>query len=243
MRRLDPDLELDPAAETTPRSVRVTVVSEETAHPLLDTTGEDWLTTVPHLLLREITAFCLLVAGLSLISYLVDAPLLDIANPTQTPNPSKAPWYFLGVQELLHYYPPLVSGVLLPGMAIVALLVIPYFDVNLEQTAFLESTRFGVRLAGAWLIGAVATAVYLTSSSAGPVWPLIATTLVILVAVTLPLVVGRQSAVGHWLATRSLPFWIFTWFVLSWIVLTIIGVFFRGPGWSFVLPWRDGIYG
>ncbi len=103
MRNLDPDLVLDPEAAVTPRSVRVTVVSEESAHPLLDTTGDDWLTTVPHLLLREITAFCLLVAGLALISYLLDAPLLDIANPTQTPNPSKAPWYFLGLQEMVSY--------------------------------------------------------------------------------------------------------------------------------------------
>jgi hypothetical protein len=45
-----------------------------------------------------------------------------------------------------------------------------------------------------------------------------------------------------WLRARSLAFWIFTWFLLTATVLTIIGVFFRGPGWSFTLPWRDGIY-
>lgn len=243
MRRLDPELELDASAEVTSRSVRLTVISEEAAHPLLDTSGYDWLTTVPHLLLREITAFCFLVAGLALVSYLVDAPLLDIADPTQTPNPSKAPWYFLGIQELLHYYPPLVSGVLLPGLAIVGLLVVPYFDINLEQSALLEGPGFGLRLVAAWIVGGLALLVFFTSSSAGPVWPLIAVSSAILAAMSLPAVIGRETRVGGWLAARSLPFWIFTWFVASLILLTVIGVYFRGPGWSFTLPWRDGIYG
>lgn len=242
MRERDPELVLDPAAAAGPTSIRVTVVSEDSAHPLLDTTGEDWLTTVPHLLLREVTAFSILVALLAVVSYLVDAPLLDLADPSKTPNPSKAPWYFLGIQELLHYYPPLVSGVLLPGLAVVALLVIPYFDVNVERPPFLSGTDFGVHLGVVWALGLVAILVYCVSSSAGPVWPLIGTTALVLGTMSLPLVLGRDTGVGAWIATRSLPFWIFTWFVLSWVVLTVIGVYFRGPGWSFTLPWREGIY-
>ena len=61
-----------------------------------------------------------------------DAPLEQLANPLLTPNPAKAPWYFLGLQELLHYFPPLVAGVLLPTLVVLALVVIPYFDVNIE---------------------------------------------------------------------------------------------------------------
>ncbi|MGB5891819.1 MAG: hypothetical protein WBH75_17810 [Thermoanaerobaculia bacterium] len=243
MRDRRPELVLDPTAATDPTSVRVTVVQEESAHPLLDTTGDDWLTTVPHLLLREVVAFSILVAVLALLSYLVDAPLLDLADPAKTPNPSKSPWYFLGIQELLHYYPPLVSGILLPGLAILALLVIPYFDINVERSPFLSGAGFGRHLGAVWTCGILANLVFFVSSSAGPVWPLIATTVLILVTISLPLFFGRGKGVGAWIATRSLPFWIFTWFVLSWAVLTAIGVYFRGPGWSFTLPWMEGIYG
>jgi menaquinol-cytochrome c reductase cytochrome b/c subunit len=243
MREHDPELELTPGASSTPTSVRVTVVSEGSAHPLLDTTREEWLTTVPHLMLREVVAFSLLVTVLAVISYLFDAPLLDIANPAQTPNPSKAPWYFLGIQELLHYYPPLIAGIVLPALAILALIVVPYFEINLARPAFLPSARVDTRLAGMWLVGLVSISVLLTSSDAGPVWPLIATTSGLLMAMSLTPVLGLDSKLGRWLATRSLPWWIFTWFIITWAVLTIIGVYFRGPGWSLTLPWRDGIYG
>lgn len=243
MRERSPDLELEPGAVPGPTSVRLTVLEEDSAHPLLDTTGDDWLTTTPHLLLREVTAVSILVALLAIVSYLVDAPLLDLADPAKTPNPSKAPWYFLGIQELLHYYPPLVSGIVLPGLAILALLIVPYFDVNLERKPFLTGTAFGVHLASVWAFGLLAIGIFLVSSSAGPVWPLIGTTNALLLATAAPLVLGRERGVGAWIATRSLPFWIFTWFVLSWTVLTVIGIYFRGPGWTFTLPWEVGIYG
>ncbi len=242
MRQRDPSLHLEPGAVPDPTSVRLTVVEEETAHPLLDTTGDDWLTTTPHLLLREVTAVCILITVLAVVSFLFDAPLLDLADPAKTPNPSKAPWYFLGIQELLHYYPPLVSGIVLPGLAILALLVIPYFDINQERTPFLTGTAFGTHLAGVWAFGLVAIGLFTLSSSAGAVWPLIGATGALLLTMASPLVLGRSRGIGRWIATRSLPFWIFTWFVVSWTVLTIIGVYFRGPGWSFTLPWEVGIY-
>jgi hypothetical protein len=242
MRELDPHLELDPAASAEPRTVRLTLVQEDSAHPLVDTTGEDWLSTVPHLFLREITAFCLLVAVFAVLSYFFDAPLLDLANPSLTPNPSKAPWYFLGLQELLHYYPPLVSGVLMPALVVLALLVIPYFDINIERPPFLSGAQFGRDMGILWACGAALLVVFFFSSHAGPVWPLIGVTAFLLLAVSLPLVLGRNRGVGAWIATRSLPFWVFVWFVLSVVVLTVIGTFFRGPGWSFVYPWVSGIY-
>jgi hypothetical protein len=218
------------------------VVQEDSAHPLLDTTGGDWLTTVPHLVLREVTAFCGLVAVFAVLSYVFDAPLLDVANPSITPNPAKAPWYFLGLQELLHYYPPLVSGILMPAFAILALLVIPYFDINIARPPLLSDAQFGRHLGLLWACGIVLLVAFFVSSHAGPVWPLIGVTVLLLIAVSLPLVAGRTRGLGAWIATRSLPFWVFAWFVLSVVVLTAIGTFFRGPGWSFVLPWVSGIY-
>jgi hypothetical protein len=242
MDELGPTLQLDPERPPGPSSVRLTVVQPDSAHPLLDSTGDDWLTTVPHLLLREITAFCLLVTGLAVISYFFDAPLLDIANPSVTPNPAKAPWYFLGLQELLHYYPPLISGIFLPGAAVVALLVIPYFDINVQRPPFLSGAAFGRHLLGIWAVGGALLGIFFFSSAAGPVWPLIGTTGLLLLTITLSLILGRRRGLGRWISTRSLPFWIFSWFILSWIVLTIIGTFFRGPGWRFVLPWIEGFH-
>ena len=74
----------------------------------------------------------MLAIVLVLVALFWDAPLEQLANPLLTPNPAKAPWYFLGLQELLHYFPPLVAGVLLPTLVVLALVVIPYFDVNIE---------------------------------------------------------------------------------------------------------------
>src|SRR5271157_482951 len=90
------------------------------------------LMSYPHLILREAIALQVVVIALVVVALLWDAPLEQLANPLLTPNPAKAPWYFLGLQELLHYFPPLVAGVLLPTLVVLALVVIPYFDVNIE---------------------------------------------------------------------------------------------------------------
>jgi hypothetical protein len=78
--------------------------------------------TFPNLVIKEIVAFEIMIIVLAVISLLVDAPLEWIADPEHTPNPAKAPWYFLGLQELLHYFPPVVGGVILPALAIIALI-------------------------------------------------------------------------------------------------------------------------
>src|SRR5712691_2656468 len=88
--------------------------------------------TYPHLLVREAIAFQILVMALVLVALFWDAPLEQLANPLLTPNPAKAPWYFLGLQELLHYFPPFVAGILIPTLVILALVVIPYFNVNVQ---------------------------------------------------------------------------------------------------------------
>ena len=97
--------------------------------------------TFPHLILREVILFQVVVIALVTVSLLVDAPLEGIANPVETPNPAKAPWYFLGLQELLHYFPPVVAGVLLPALVVMALVVIPYARVNLNGAAALGRGR------------------------------------------------------------------------------------------------------
>jgi menaquinol-cytochrome c reductase cytochrome b/c subunit len=86
----------------------------------------------PEVLFRAAIAVEVLTAILVLISLFFNAPLEGLADPSHTPNPAKAPWYFLGLQELLHYFPPVVAGVLVPTLVVLALIVIPYFNINVE---------------------------------------------------------------------------------------------------------------
>ena len=84
----------------------------------------------PHLLAIEFVALMAVTAGLIIFSVFVDAPLLEFANFNEQPNPSKAPWYFLGLQELLSYFDPQVAGVIIPTFGLVGLAMIPYVDKN-----------------------------------------------------------------------------------------------------------------
>ena len=90
----------------------------------------DKVHTWPYLVRLEMMVGTACMAFMTIWSIVVDAPLEEPANPTKTPNPSKAPWYFLGLQELLVYFDPWFAGVVLPGMIIVGLMVIPYVDIN-----------------------------------------------------------------------------------------------------------------
>ncbi len=81
----------------------------------------------PHLLYLELLVTLGVVVALHVVSLLFMAPLDAIADPTRTPNPAKAPWYFLGLQELVHYS-AFVGGVLVPALAVLALVVLPYLD-------------------------------------------------------------------------------------------------------------------
>lgn len=84
----------------------------------------------PYLTRLEFLAALIVMIVLVVWSIVIDAPLEEAANPTKTPNPSKAPWYFLGLQEMLVYFDPWIAGVVLPGLIIIGLMVIPYIDVN-----------------------------------------------------------------------------------------------------------------
>ena len=92
--------------------------------------GDDKVHTWPHLVRAEFLCAILITVLLVVWSLLVDAPLEEPANPTRTPNPSKAPWYFLGLQEMLVFFDPWHAGVVLPTFIIVGLMVIPYIDIN-----------------------------------------------------------------------------------------------------------------
>ncbi len=132
----------------------------------------------PHLMAAEFVALLVVLVLITVFSSVVDAPLRQLANFNQTPNPSKAPWYFLGLQELLRYFHAQVAGVSIPTVIIIGLMATPFIDRN-------PSTRPD---------------------------------------------------------DRKLAIVIFSFFMLTFAVLTIIGMFFRGPGFNFTFPWNDGIF-
>ncbi|MGZ8578670.1 MAG: menaquinol-cytochrome c reductase cytochrome b subunit [Actinomycetota bacterium] len=84
----------------------------------------------PHLLIEEFVAMLILFAGMLVFSTFVNAPLREVANANLTPNPSKAPWYFLGLQELLRYFHPMVAGISIPTFILVGLAAVPFVDRN-----------------------------------------------------------------------------------------------------------------
>ncbi|QXC60165.1 menaquinol-cytochrome c reductase cytochrome b subunit [Aquihabitans sp. G128] len=132
----------------------------------------------PHLLSIEFVAALLCIGFVLIFSIFVNAPLLELADINKTPNPSKAPWYFLGLQEMLSMFHPMVAGVLLPGIGMGGLMLAPYIDKNPSNKP--EDRKFAISL--------------------------------------------------------------FTIFMMSCAVLTIIGSFFRGPGQLFVFPWAAGLF-
>jgi quinol---cytochrome c reductase cytochrome c subunit, bacillus type len=218
-------------AKTTPKRVafiknrvRARVKQEE----------EDLVMTVPHLVVREVLAFEVMVIILALVSLFINAPLEWIANPEHTPNPAKAPWYFLGLQELLHYFPPIVAGVLIPALAVIALIAIPYFRVNIRREGLWKEKPKQTLIALLLVVGALSILLLLYS-----VYAMLVPTLVIAALMTVPYLSKKETGFVGWLGSRPLAWWIMTWFVVIVVVLTTVGTLFRGPEWSWTWPWKE----
>ena len=140
--------------------------------------AQDKVHTWPHLLSLEFASILSMTAIVTIFSALVKAPLLGLADVNRTPNPSKAPWYFLGLQELLTMFHPMVAGVTIPGVALVLIAFAPFLDKNPSNKP----------------------------------------------------------------ADRKYAISMFTLFLMFWAVLVIIGSFFRGEGFNFVLPWTSKVF-
>jgi hypothetical protein len=194
----------------------------------------DPVMSYPHVVLREMIAFQILSIVLVLIALFWDAPLEQAANPHLTPNPAKAPWYFLGLQELLHYFPPVIAGVLIPILVVFALVVIPYFNVNVQGEP-LWNARGARRL---WTFCGIVLALLIIFGAYEAWSMLIPTAIISGLAVAGSFVPPGRGGMAEFFKSRSLSWWLMTWFIALAIVLTVVGTFFRGPGWSWVWPWR-----
>ncbi len=145
--------------------------------PTVGLQPDDMIFTWPHLLIRELVLFAIVVACLLTAAFMFNAPLEEVANPNHPPNPAKAPWYFLGLQELVSYS-AFIGGVLIPTLIVVALMLVPFIDRK----------KVGI---GVWF------------------------------------------AKERWLANG-----LFLSFLLIMGALIILGTYFRGANWGFVVPWE-----
>jgi hypothetical protein len=161
------------------RSQRLLTVVKARAIQTVKTEPTDKVNTWPHLMLMEFGALLAITGFLVILSVIIHSPLLDPANFNATPNPSKAPWYFLGLQELLSYFDPQIAGVMIPTVTgIIGFMMVPYVDKNPSTRP--SDRKFAIALYSVFLAGAA--------------------------------------------------------------TLTIFGVLFRGLGFNFSYPWKDGVY-
>lgn len=223
---------VDSNAKKSPR--RVVFITRRTSAQVKAET-EDQLQTFPEVLYRAAVAVMTLAIVLIWIALLFNAPLEGLADPSHTPNPAKAPWYFLGLQEMLHYFPPVVAGVLVPGLVVMALIVIPYFKVNIEADGLFRRDR-PKRLRIFYIVAsALSLFLLLFKVYAALIPAVIVAGLMLFAAQSSP---DSPSRFQRYLAGRPLSYWVMTWFLFELVVLTTIGTFFRGPGWSWVWPWQ-----
>jgi quinol-cytochrome oxidoreductase complex cytochrome b subunit len=197
---------------------------------------EEQVQTYPEVLFRVLLAIEILTIVLVLMSLFFNAPLEGLADPTNTPNPAKAPWYFLGLQEMLHYFPPVVAGVLIPGLLVIALVVIPYFDINIEAEGFFLSDRRRKRSVFFIVAGGLSLFLLLFDVYVALAPTLVIAGLMLIAAFSSP---QPRYPLSRYLVSKPISWWIMTWFLLELIVLTAVGTFFRGPGWSWVWPWKS----
>jgi quinol-cytochrome oxidoreductase complex cytochrome b subunit len=205
------------------------------------------VTTIPHLVRRELVFALAAFALLLVFAMFVPAPLEGIANPDVSPNPAKAPWYFMGLQELLLHFHPLVGAIVLPGLAVLAIFLLPFFDVNLNSVGiYFRSQRgrsmtllaMGMALAAApaWVL---LDEFLLNWSAWLPTWDtLLSNGLIPLTVILLPLILLDSWTVKTFHAdTEERVLFIATFLFTAFLVLTIVGIFFRGPGMSLYWPW------
>jgi hypothetical protein len=142
--------------------------------------SEDEIPTWPYLVRKEFLAAIIVTIILLVWSIALNAPLEDPSDPSVTPNPAKAPWYFLGLQEMLVYFDPWIAGVIFPSLIVMGLMAMPYIDINPKGN-------------------------------------------------------GYYTFKERWFAILTFCFG----FHILWMLLIIVGVFMRGPGWLWFWPWQE----
>jgi menaquinol-cytochrome c reductase cytochrome b/c subunit len=214
---------------------------------MIDHGPEDTVFAFPIVALWEIILALGVVIFLLIMSITVNAPLEELANPNQTTDPAKAPWYFMGLQEMLEHGHPTLMAVALPTLMLIFVLAIPYIDQSRQGAGHWFTNRRGRRLA-AWtaIYALVSMPIFILLDNSFPprellrgiVPDLVAQAvipgLVLSLIVLLPLIVLARSRP----TAREVVLVMFTMLFVSAIVFTLSGFLFRGPGFELYLPWN-----
>jgi quinol-cytochrome oxidoreductase complex cytochrome b subunit len=205
---------------------------------------EEEVPSWPQLLFRLLVLFQVVLGVIVLLAIFFDAPLEELANPTHPPNPAKAPWYFLGLQELVSYS-ALVGGVVVPGLLVLGLMSIPYVDRAGAGEGIWFTSRQGKRIALWSFVGTIPYTLGLlylnTRFGLRRFFPEAPQALVDLLNPATLLLVGIAafSVLVGWRtgSRRMAAVALFSAYVSAYVLLMIIGTFFRGANWEWVWPW------
>ncbi len=209
--------------------------------PLVDQDLDDTVPTYPNGLYAVAALAMLTTAVMLVLAYFFDAPLKEMANPMVPENPAKAPWYFLGLQELVSYS-AFMGGVGIPTIAIIGLALIPYLDREPETPGRWVSGRRGLRMAIASAVFALVVTVGMLVLTVNLGWlrnwfPNIEQWIIILLNPGTVLVTAYAlwsiGAVRKSNSTRMGAIALFTCFLVAFAILTYFATFHRGPNWGF----------
>ncbi len=214
---------------------------------MIDHGPEDTVFAFPVVALWELILALGVTLILLLMSLSVNAPLEELANPNQTTDPAKAPWYFMGLQEMLEHGHPTMMAVAFPTLMLLFVLAIPYIDRSRQGAGRWFTNRRGKRLTLRTAVYAliVMPAFILLDNSFPPrellrgvvpdlVAQVLVPGLILAIIVLLPLFILRRSKPG----AREVVLVLFTMLIVSAVVFTLTGFLFRGPGFQLYLPWN-----
>jgi quinol-cytochrome oxidoreductase complex cytochrome b subunit len=205
------------------------------------------VTTIPHLVSRELVFAVVMIALLVVWSILVNAPLEEAANPDHSPNPAKAAWYFMGLQELLLHFHPVFGAIIIPALALGAMFLLPYLDADSEAAGiWFRSVR------GRWLailsliLGITLTTVlvlldeyYVDLPGWLPFLPTVISNGWVPLAALLLGLFGYWDILKKWFKANNCEARqaLFTLLLAAFVTLTLIGIFCRGEGMVLTIPW------
>ncbi|MCP4400144.1 MAG: cytochrome bc complex cytochrome b subunit [bacterium] len=210
-------------------------------------TANRYVPTIPNLVLRELVVALVLIACILVFSLIFDASLGEKANPGLSPNPTKAPWYFMGIQEMLLHVHPLFAVFLIPLFVSGACMLLPYLPYDSRRTGVWFFSQKGRRMA----IVSVAAAIvmvplaiicdefFIDFTTWMPGVPVVLSNGVLPVGMILAATIGfyifmkRRYSASNNEAIQA----VFILLLVSFIIFTVTGIWFRGPGMALVWPW------
>lgn len=214
---------------------------------MIDHGPEDTVFAFPVVALLELLLALGTGVVLLLMSLAADAPLEEIANPNVTTDPAKAPWYFMGLQEMLEHGHPTLMAVIIPTILVFFVLAIPYIDKSRQGSGRWFTDQRGRKVTKyTALYTLVAMPLFIILDNAFPLREILRNTvpafvtqvlfpgLILGLIVLIPLIVLRRSKPD----ARTVMLMLFTLLIVSAFVFTVTGFLFRGPGFELYWPWN-----